>query len=202
MAREHKPVVRRPGGRTARTREVVIAATYDELAERGYAGLTVERVALRSGVHKTTLYRRWGAVDGLLADALAWSSVEPWDVPDTGTFEGDLRRLGAVLLDAFTHPESLRPSEAVIFAAGQSPRAAEALTAFYAARNEQASVIVSRAVGRGELPGETDVMEVIRAFSAPFFYRLVITREPLDERMAEVAVSAVLAAAAAGVFRR
>src|SRR5918992_5228630 len=133
MAREHNPTGQRPGGRTARVREAVIAATYDELAERGYAGLTVERVALRSGVHKTTLYRRWGGVDGLLADALAWSSLEPWDVPDTGTLEGDLRHLGAVLLDAFTHPESLRPSEAVIFAAGHSPRAAEALTAFYQA---------------------------------------------------------------------
>lgn len=202
MSEDGKSVGRRPGGRTARVREAVILATYDELASRGYAELTVERVARRSGVHKTTLYRRWGGVDGLLADALAWSSVEPWDVPDTGTFEGDLRSLGEVLLDAFTHPETLRPSEAVIFAAGQSPRAAEALTAFYAARHEQAAVIVSRAVARGELPSDTDVVEVIRAFSAPFFYRLVITREPLDARVAEVAVSAVLVAAAAGVFRR
>jgi hypothetical protein len=123
-------------------------------------------------------------------------------VPDTGTFEGDLRSLAATLLDAFTDYSKRTPSEAVIFAAGQSPRAARALTEFYAARHEQASVIVWRAVERGELPDDTDVVEVIRAFSAPFFYRLVITREPLDERVAGIAVASVLAAVAAGVFSR
>ncbi|MEU4828600.1 TetR family transcriptional regulator, partial [Actinomadura sp. NPDC023710] len=49
----------RPGGRTARTRAAVLAATQGELEEAGYAGLTLEKVAERSGVHLATLYRRW-----------------------------------------------------------------------------------------------------------------------------------------------
>src|SRR5690349_18554003 len=81
---------RRPGGRTARVREAVLDATLAELAGRGYAGLTVEGVAARSGVHKTTVYRRWGGVEGLIADALDRGSRLPWPVPDTGTVRGDL----------------------------------------------------------------------------------------------------------------
>jgi hypothetical protein len=48
----------RPGGRTARTRAAVLRAVLDELAGGGYAGTTVERVAARAGIAKTTIYRR------------------------------------------------------------------------------------------------------------------------------------------------
>ena len=61
---------RRPGGRTARTRRAVLEATVAELAAHGYGALTVERVATRAGVHKTTLYRRWGGKQGLVAEAV------------------------------------------------------------------------------------------------------------------------------------
>uniref|UniRef100_UPI000B1D4F1A TetR/AcrR family transcriptional regulator n=1 Tax=Streptomyces atriruber TaxID=545121 RepID=UPI000B1D4F1A len=54
------PGTRRPGGRTARTRAAVRDAVLSGLADHGYPGLTVEYVADHSGVHKTTLYRRWG----------------------------------------------------------------------------------------------------------------------------------------------
>jgi AcrR family transcriptional regulator len=55
---------RRPGGRSARVRAAAIAATLAELAETGYSALSLENVARRAGVHKTTLYRRWGLGGG------------------------------------------------------------------------------------------------------------------------------------------
>ena len=64
------PGSRRPGGRTARTRTAVRDAVLTGLAEHGYPALTVEYVAEHSGVHKTTLYRRWGGVEGMVADAV------------------------------------------------------------------------------------------------------------------------------------
>ena len=62
----HPPGSRRPGGRTARTRAAVMRAVIGELIDNGYAGATVERVAVRAGVAKTTIYRRWRSMDGLL----------------------------------------------------------------------------------------------------------------------------------------
>jgi len=52
-------------------------AVVAELAENGYAGTTVERVAQRAGIAKTTIYRRWAGLDGLLA-------VDPDDEPADG----------------------------------------------------------------------------------------------------------------------
>lgn len=50
---------RRPGGRTARTRAQVHDAVVAQLMEHGYDELTVDAVAARAGVHRTTVYRRW-----------------------------------------------------------------------------------------------------------------------------------------------
>src|ERR1700722_5577062 len=58
-----------PAGRGPQVRAAVLAPTLAELTENGYAALTVDNVARRSGVHKTTIYRRWKDREGLVADA-------------------------------------------------------------------------------------------------------------------------------------
>jgi AcrR family transcriptional regulator len=190
----------RPGGRTERTRLAVLNATLTELAERGYAALTVEGVAERSGVHKTTVYRRWGSAEGLVAAALAMGTENDWQAPDTGTFVGDLTELAAELVHYFTQPAFLALPTASILSAFLSTRAADALREFYVDRHERSAVIVRRAIERGEVPAGTDEVEVIRFACAPIFYRLFISREPVDRATAEAAARATVAAASAGAF--
>ncbi|GAA2894066.1 TetR/AcrR family transcriptional regulator [Streptosporangium fragile] len=190
----------RPGGRTARVREAVREATLAELAEKGFEGLTVEGVARRSGVHKTTVYRRWGSVEGLAADALDLAGGEPWPVPDTGTVEGDLRELTRLVLTGFADPGTGPVSTAFISAATRNQVVAKALHAFFAARHRQSAPIVTRAVARGELPEGTDAADVIRTAVAPLYYRLFVSGEPVDEAVADRVAAAALAAARAGAF--
>ncbi|MGP3928762.1 TetR-like C-terminal domain-containing protein [Nonomuraea sp. KM88] len=59
---------------------------------------------------------------------------------------------------------------------------------------------VDLAIARGELPPGTDGEEVIRAVSAPIYYRLLVTREVIDAAVAERAALRTLAAARAGAF--
>ncbi|MEV5830965.1 TetR/AcrR family transcriptional regulator [Spirillospora sp. NPDC052242] len=190
----------RPGGRTARVRDAVRGATLAELAEHGYRGLTVEGVAARSGVHKTTVYRRWGDADGLVADALEIASTEPWPIPDTGTLDGDLRALARLVRDGFADPREGPVSRAFVLAAGQSDAAAHALHRFFARRHEQSAVVVERAVARGDVPPGTDAAEVVRIAVAPLYYRLFVTGEPPDEAAADRAAAAACAAARAGAL--
>lgn len=53
-----------------RNRAAVVEATLGQLALHGYSGLTMEDVGERSGVHKTTVCRRWRGVDGLIVNAV------------------------------------------------------------------------------------------------------------------------------------
>ncbi|RGD60994.1 TetR/AcrR family transcriptional regulator [Kitasatospora xanthocidica] len=190
----------RPGGRSTRVRAEVVAATLAEVAEKGYDGLTVEAVAARSGVHKATLYRRWGGVDGLVADALTASADQPWPLPDTGDLRQDLRRITQEVFSVFTDPELGPTPTALISAAQRSDTGAAALRAFFAARHRQAAEVAERAVARGELPAGTDGAEVVRAATAPLYYRLFVSGEPLDARTAERAADAAALAAHAGLF--
>lgn len=191
---------RRPGGRTARNRAAVVEATLAELVEHGYAGLTVENVAERSGVHKTTVYRRWGGVDGLLVDALAVAVEDDWTAPDTGTLATDLRTLAAEVVTTFTDPDRSAVPTAVIHAAFHSEQAAVALHTFLADRHARSAEVITRAVTRGELPDTVDAAAVVRAVTAPLYFRLFITGEPVDHAVAEQAAEAALAAARAGVY--
>ena len=84
---------RRPGGRTARVRAAVIAATLAELAERGYSGVSLDGVAARAEVHKTTIYRRWRAKETLVLDAMLEQAGQTVAIPDTGSLRGDLLEL-------------------------------------------------------------------------------------------------------------
>ncbi|MFE6104307.1 TetR/AcrR family transcriptional regulator C-terminal ligand-binding domain-containing protein [Streptomyces laurentii] len=194
------PGSRRPGGRTARTRAAVRDAVLTGLAEHGYPALTVEYVAEHSGVHKTTLYRRWGGVEGMVADALALAGEDRWTAPDTGSLAGDLRALAREVADSFVDPARAAAPTAFVAAAFQSPRAAESLHAFYAERFRRCARVVDRAVARGEAPAGTDAGAVVRAVSAPLFLRLFVTREPVDTRVADQAARTVLAAVEAGAF--
>ncbi|QFG26703.1 TetR/AcrR family transcriptional regulator [Actinomadura sp. WMMB 499] len=192
----------RPGGRTARVRDAVRRATLAELAGHGYRGLSVEAVAARSGVHKTTVYRRWGDADGLVADALEIAAAEPWPVPDTGTLEGDLRGIARLVHDGFADPGEGPVARAFVLAAGQSGAAAGALHRFFARRHADAAAVVDRAAARGEVPPGTDAAEVVRLAVAPLYYRLFVTGEPLDEAAADRAAAAACTAARAGALVR
>ncbi|MFI7030870.1 TetR/AcrR family transcriptional regulator [Microbispora rosea] len=69
----------------------LLDAAWDELAEAGFARLTMESVATRAGTGIAVLYRRWANKDQLVLAALEhYRSSHPVDLPDTGTLRGDL----------------------------------------------------------------------------------------------------------------
>ncbi|GAA3867087.1 TetR/AcrR family transcriptional regulator [Saccharothrix violaceirubra] len=189
----------RPGGRSERVRASVIDATFAELVERGYLGMSVENVANRAGVHKTTVYRRWGTVEGLVADALDHTRDTPWPVPDTGTLVGDLTAIAYEVVDSFADPVRRTVPVAVVAAALMSSAATRAKNDFYGARTAEAAQVVTRAVERGELPATTDAAEVIRLVCGPLYHRVFITGDPIDHGVADRVVRVVVHAAKAGL---
>jgi AcrR family transcriptional regulator len=86
---------RRPGRpRSARADKAILRATVEILAEQGYGALTIEGIAERAGVGKTTIYRRFSTVEEILVRAFGELDLAI-EIPDTGDTRQDLLRLGA-----------------------------------------------------------------------------------------------------------
>ncbi|MFI8350426.1 TetR-like C-terminal domain-containing protein [Streptomyces sp. NPDC085596] len=187
-----KPVRRRPGGRTARTRESVLRATADVLLNEGYEQLTIARIAAAAQVAETTVYRRWPSKAHLAADALAELAGAENPIPDTGTLEGDLRALLTQVVGLVERPEVRRVIRAVVSLAADDDEVVRAKEAFWAGRFAGAAAIVERAVERGELPADSDPYEVIEDLAALVYFRLLVTGLPLDGRVVDRSVRLVL----------
>ncbi|MEV7941668.1 MULTISPECIES: TetR/AcrR family transcriptional regulator [unclassified Kitasatospora] len=196
------PGTRRPGGRTARVRTAVLRAAEDALVERGFSGLDLGDVAQRAEVGRTTVYRRWGTTSALVADLLADMAEQSLPRTRSGSLAEDLRANARLVQRTLADPRQGALFRAVIVAATCDPDAAEALRHFYLRRVEEWAPCVAEAVERGELPPDTDAFEVVRAVSAPLYYRMLTTAEPLDEAAADRAAAAAEAAARAGAHRR
>ncbi|MFF1789441.1 TetR/AcrR family transcriptional regulator [Kitasatospora sp. NPDC058243] len=196
------PGTRRPGGRTARVRAAVLRAAEDALVEHGFSGLDLGDVAQRAEVGRTTVYRRWGTTSALVADLLADMAEQSLPRTRSGSLAEDLRANARLVQHTLADPRQGALFRAVIVAATCDPGTAEALRHFYLRRVEEWAPCVTEAVERGELPPDTDAFEVVRAVSAPLYYRMLTTAEPLDEAAADRAAAAAEASARAGAHRQ
>ncbi|MFJ5546541.1 TetR/AcrR family transcriptional regulator [Streptomyces sp. NPDC093225] len=188
----------RPGGRSARVRAQVLEAAGLQLVEHGYDALTVDAVAERAGVHRTTVYRRWRDVGGLLADLLDSAADDAWRPADTGSLEGDLTAMNQEILEAVVAEPSL--TTALVAASFRSAEAARALRAFWAGRYERSAEVVERAGARGEVPPGTVPRPLLVAATAPLFHELVLLGTDPDPALPARAARAAALAARAGAF--
>lgn len=186
--------MQRPGGRTERVRRQVIAATVAVLAEDGVSGVSVESVASRSGVARTTIYRRWGTPQALMLEALL-EELAPRSsrVADTGSLRGDLR---AVLDDvlAFNTSQQGRGIMQAVFIQRSSAQIASAVQAYWTRRFDAVGEIVRRAVARGELDADVPEALIIEMAAAPLYFRLFILWKTVDDAYLDQIVDRILSA--------
>ncbi|AQT78878.1 TetR family transcriptional regulator [Mycolicibacterium litorale] len=192
----------RTGGRSARVRQAILDAAFAELTEGGYAALSVEAVAARAGVNKTTVYRRWATLDDLLVDALTTWSLEALQVPTTGDIETDLLALGRELAEVLNGGVGRQVVAMILTAGLRSAELSEATRRYFDHQTQRAIPTVERAVERGQLPAECDADALLATFRAPLFYRMVTTGDPIDEELIIRATRVALTAARAGLLAR
>ncbi|GAB3773262.1 AcrR family transcriptional regulator [Nocardioides ginsengisegetis] len=99
----HAPRPARGRPRKEGAEQRILEAALEEYAERGWSGFTMDAVARRAGVGKSTVYLRWSDKDSLLTDAVTTRSQDIEQV-DTGSLRGDLERLAANLFRYLLDP--------------------------------------------------------------------------------------------------
>ena len=187
---------RRPGGRSSRVREAVFRATLEVISESGLNSLTIAEVAARADVHETSIYRRWRTTERLAVEALLEHSSNVLDVPDTGSIQGDLIELGRSLVRYAAEPLG-QALERTMAASTDDEDSAITRSEFWETRQHEVQVLVERAKARDELPPHVEGRRLIEIFISPIHFRLLLTREPVDEayltELARIAVAGVSA---------
>ena len=165
--------------RSDEARRKAIAAAIDLILERGVANLSIEEVAARSGVAKTTIYRHWPERASLIIDT-ARATFEHVRTPDTGSLRGDLDEYfnGMIRSDLSGRVGRLIPC--LIDAAARDPEIEMLLERITLERQQPLLTIVSRAQERGELPPDLDRDVVIGTVLGPLVFRKVLLRRPVD----------------------
>jgi len=171
---------RAPRCRGAPVVRAVLEATLDELAQVGYGALSVERVAARAGVNKTTVYRRWPTRTALVEAALR-SFVEALpDLEPTGDIRADLLAVARRQYLGMSAPRG-RSVMRMLLAGDCDPDLVALAGAIRARFDAPARAVIERAVARGELRRDADPVVLLNVMAGWLIHALFRERATVSE---------------------
>jgi AcrR family transcriptional regulator len=183
----------------SRTELAILAATRELLAQGGVHGLTVEGVAARSGVAKTTIYRRYRDKRELALAVLIDMVETVAAVPDLGDTRRELEGFVEATIHVLGSTLMGRVMQGLVSDLANDPKLAAAFRErVVELRVAEVRRMVERGVERGDLRPDTDVGIAHELLFGPVYYRLLLGAAPLDKRLAPLLVDAVLKAFAPG----
>lgn len=195
---------RKPSGAAVQSAELTDAlyrAFFEEWAERGFAAISLERVAARAGAGKAAIYRRFSSHHEFAAAAVSTLGLTIAMPEDHGSLEADvlafLIRLRAVL----RHPMIRRILPDLHAEAARSAPMRDLNTQVARARREQAQVILDRAIERGELDQAIDRDLALDLLPAPLYWRMIVLGVTPTRAQLATGAAAIVAALRASTRR-
>ncbi len=171
--------------------DAVLAATVEELGRAGYGALTIEAVAARAKVAKTTVYRRWPTREKLVRAALTQLVSAPPPLPDGGSLRADLRAIARATADSLRSPAG-QTLVRLGYAGPLEPEVMEIFRAVAAAQNATWAQVLERAIQRGELTRGADLMLLLEAIGGALMHHIFLSRRPADEAFLSQLVDVLL----------
>ena len=159
------PQTKRPGGRSAQVQSVVRKALEELIAQEGRDKVTVPAVAERAGVSASSIYRRWGDVNGLLGETATQRLDPNRPLPETGDLKAELAAWAKELITHLNKAGNTSMLKAAAALAGSED------TNCLKNRRAEATVLVNRAQARGD--ATPSVQQVLDHLMAPIIYRLI-----------------------------
>ncbi|WP_149262548.1 TetR-like C-terminal domain-containing protein [Actinomadura sp. K4S16] len=180
----------RTGGRSERVRQAVAQAVLDLLAER-VVDFGPSEVAARAGLNRKTIYRWWPTFADLVREGLdAHSSTV--EVPDTGSWERDLRELAHRLALFFASPVEV--STNAIIAARGTPELSALIFEHFEPIQESWRAVVARGIARGEVHPGCTPERVLNILASPLILTPLTRHRPAAREEVDALVDFALRA--------
>jgi AcrR family transcriptional regulator len=171
--------------------DAILAAARAELAQRGYARMSVDAVAARAGVSKPTIYLRHPTKAELATAAIASMRVQPRPAP-TDDLRADLLAHLELLRQGLVRPNGMTMLGTVLAEEHETP---ELLALFrerlVTPRRQELRAVLEAARDRGDLRPDANLEVAVNALVGAFFARY-LAGEPLGGRFSSTLVDTVL----------
>ncbi|WP_329427123.1 TetR/AcrR family transcriptional regulator [Streptosporangium sp. NBC_01495] len=175
--------------------DTIVEAAALELAEIGYAGLSMGAVARRAGAGKAALYRRWPSKEAMVVDVVAIIAGKQVPMTDTGNLRDDVRAYVSATATTLSDPLFARIVLDMTAEASRNPRLAEAFNVtIRVPRRATCEHMLQRAVRRGELPADLDLQLALDLLAGFTQFRTLLTGETGDHNRIEQTSSLITAA--------
>jgi AcrR family transcriptional regulator len=165
--------VTRPGGRSERVRQAVLAAA-DDLADRGDE-VTVAALGARSGVSEVTIYRRWRTADNVLLEAAVRDLSRRLPLTPTGNLRRDLTRWAQDAERSLATPRGRRLLAAVARITLSPDGTAQPAARPYL---EQRGAEIQQLIDAADPPAQITVPDVLDRVLAPLYLRQLFGYTP------------------------
>ncbi len=184
---------RRGRPRDPDTEVKILGATRGILAESGMRALTVEAVAARAGVAKTTIYRRYRSRHDLALAVLVDMIRTVTAIPDLGDTRRELVQLVRGTLIVLGETLMGRVMQGLVTELASDPHLSRAFRdEVVTLRRGEVARVLERGVARGDLRPDPDVALVHELLFGPVYYRLLLSGETLEPVFADRIVDALL----------
>jgi AcrR family transcriptional regulator len=164
--------------RSIQSHQAMLEATLELLAEVGFDGMSIDAIAIRAGVGKTTIYRRYTSKEELVADAIE-SVREEIAIPDTGNFQRDIDALVENAAQITLSPLGRQTVAMIIGNAASNPQFARIYwTKYLQPRRKTFAVVLERAKARREIAPDLDSDLVFDMMSGIMLYASIFQPNP------------------------
>ncbi len=180
--------------RIARSRQLILRAALGELGEAGYGAFTIEAVAARSGVAKSTIYRHWSDKLALIADA--FQTLHEQQGPDltTGSPRERLNRILRHVAEVAGKSLFSACIPALIDGAERDPGLRKFHHRFQVEARKPLIAVIAEGVAAGNFPAHVNPEFAALAFLGAIFYRRLMSRQPFDPERTSELIDTVLGA--------
>lgn len=170
----------------------ILQAASELLNEIGFSSLTIEGIASRAGVGKTTIYRRWPNKASLVMDAFLAETAPQFPYSDTGSTIEDFREQMKLVVKVLNSPNGNTVATLIGGSQTDSELAEAFRTHFLAIRRAESKAVLKKGIERGEIPSNIDADVLLDTLYAPLYFRLLIKYAPLTEHFVDQIVDLVL----------
>ncbi len=180
--------------RIERSRQVILRAALKELGNVGYGAFTIESVAARAGVGKSTIYRHWPDKVALIVDA--FHTLHEEEGPDIagGSPRQRLERILGHVAEIVVGSTFSDCIPALIEGAERDPKLRLFHHRFQREARKPLVAVIAEGVAAGDFPSHVDPVIAAEAFLGVIFYRRLMASEPLAPARAGALIDAMFGA--------